>query len=101
MMLATSGNMHPVHTKLVGNQNRIKNSNIGVCADELHAYLTQIEELYAEPYATRFIRERTSLGIREAEKDKVELPLNISKRKIYENFCLERGFLMKSDAKGK
>ena len=78
--LATSGSWHPVCSKLVGNQNRTKSSSIGIICDELHAYLKQIQELYAEPYATRFIRERTSLGIRDAEEDKAELPSHMSKR---------------------
>ena len=37
MALATSGYMHPVCNKLVGNEDSTKNSNIGVCAAELHA----------------------------------------------------------------
>jgi len=97
---AEAGNVGPLPQKNIGNNNRRKNSSLGKCETDLHEYLKNIGELYGESYATRFIRERTSIGIRDAEIGKVGLPSNMGKRKIFESFCHGRGFIMEPNAKG-
>ncbi len=56
--------------------------------------------MYADPYATRFIRERTSVGIRNEEKGIVELPASMSKQSIYIGWCYSQGYKAKANAKG-
>ena len=56
--------------------------------------------MYADPYATRFIRERTSVGLRNEEKGIVELPASMSKRSIYIGWCYSQGYKAKANAKG-
>jgi len=46
--------------------------------------LVDLGKKEGESYATRFIRERTSILIRKDEEDLMELPSSYSKRKIYE-----------------
>ena len=63
------------------------------------AFLKAISDTYGEAYATRFIRELCSVGVRKEEEDLVELPSNFS-RKLYRDFCFQRGYKIKGTAKG-
>jgi hypothetical protein len=54
-------------------------------------FLRELEVEYGESYATRFIRERTSIGLRREEVDAVDLPSHFTKRQLYKRlvlFCL-------------
>ena len=52
--------------------------------DDVIDFLTNLGKQEGESYATRFIRERTSILIRKDEEDLVELPSSYTYRKIYE-----------------
>jgi hypothetical protein len=63
-------------------------------------HLQDLADLYADPYATRFIRERTSVGLRNEEKGTVELPASMSKQNIYIGWCYSQGYKAKTNVKG-
>jgi hypothetical protein len=46
-------------------------------------FLRQLKVEYGESYATRFIRERTSIGLHREEVDAVDLPSHFTKRQLY------------------
>jgi hypothetical protein len=54
-----------------------------------------------EVYATRIIRSMAGCDLREEEKGVIDLPLNTSRREMYEKYCFERGWASKSDSKGR
>lgn len=59
--------------------------------EELMQYLIQVETL-AEPSATRLVREVTdTCTIRDNNDKNVYLPSNMSKRGVYQLYCLQRG----------
>jgi hypothetical protein len=53
-----------------------------------------------EVYATRMILSLTTKELRDEEKGGVDLPSNTTKRKLYEKFCFDRGWAIKSDNNG-
>ena len=70
------------------------------CVNETLTFLNEIGELECEPYATRFVRTLAGYELRDNEKCVIELHPSYTKRKIYERFCYENGWITKSDAKG-
>ena len=70
------------------------------CYDDVVAFITKIAEENGESYATRFIRELTGIGVRDAEKGVMELPSFMRKRDLYRRFFFERGWVAREDAKG-
>ncbi len=84
----------------LGKQNRRKGCIGQDVEDDVVEFLTQLGEKRGEAYATRFVRKRTELGIRNDEEGVVELPSCYSKRSLFEQFCYERGYVVKPSAKG-
>jgi hypothetical protein len=54
-----------------------------------------------EVYATRIIQSLDGFELREEDKLVIDLPLNTSRREMYEKYCFERGWAPKSDSKGR
>jgi hypothetical protein len=66
-----------------GLQNRHLGSLLRETDPAVVAFLRRIEEDHGEAYATRFIRERTSIGLRREEVDAVDLPSHFTKHQLY------------------
>ena len=66
-----------------GLQNRHHGSLVFQTEPDVVGYLQQLGEEHGESYATRFIRERTSIGLRGEEVDAVDLPSHFTKRQLY------------------
>jgi hypothetical protein len=54
-----------------------------------------------EAYATRIIRTLTRNELRDEEKGAVDLPSHTTKRELYEKYCFDRGWAIKSDNMGR
>jgi hypothetical protein len=54
-----------------------------------------------EAYTTRVIRTLTRNELCDEEKGAVDLPLNTTKRELYEKHCFDRGWAIKSDNMGR
>lgn len=67
----------------VGLQNRHFSSVLFETEPDVVAFLQGLGEQYGESYATRFIRERTSVGVRREEVDAVDLPSHFTKRSLH------------------
>jgi hypothetical protein len=52
-------------------------------------------------YATRVVRSLTNTKLRDEEIGDVDLPSNTTKREMYELYCFNRGWAVKSDNKGR
>ncbi len=50
-------------------------------------FLNEFADERGESLATRFIHERTSVGLGKEEEDLIELPSCLSKRGVFKNFC--------------
>jgi hypothetical protein len=48
------------------------------------SYLHDVGKKHGEAHATRFVREKTGVGLREEEKGYNDLPSHFTKRKLYE-----------------
>ena len=68
--------------------------------NEIIRFTRAVGDLDGEPYATMLIRELTSISIRDEEKGILELPPLYTKRKLYEWYCYENGWIAKSDNRG-
>ena len=67
-------------------RNRHRGSIIASTRSDVIDFLTELGKQEGESYATRFIRERTSVGLRNEEEGCVDLPSFFSKRKLYERY---------------
>ncbi len=67
----------------IGSRNRHFGSTVFDTEPDVVAFLRQVGLDHGESYATRFIRERTSVGIRNEEEDAVDLPSHMTKRYLY------------------
>jgi hypothetical protein len=63
-------------------------------------FLNNIADERGYSYATQFIRESTSLGLRKEDEDLIELPSSLSMRSLFKQFCHERGHVVVATAKG-
>jgi hypothetical protein len=90
----------PIPHGNVGTQHRRRSSAVVSAAPSVIEYLQNVSSNYAEPYATRFIREITGMSLREDEEGAVELPSSFTKRKLYAEYCFSRGYKVKANAKG-
>jgi hypothetical protein len=90
----------PIPHGNLGTQHRKRSSAVVSATPSVIEFLQNASDNYAEPYATRFIREITGMSLREAEEGAVQLPSNFTKRKLYAEYCYSRGYKIKSDAKG-
>ena len=70
------------------------------CEDEVLKFLDEIAKVEGDPYATRFVRTLAECDVRDEEDGILELPPSYTKRKLYERFCFENGWIARADAKG-
>lgn len=74
----------PIKHGNTGMRNRHVGSILYETEPDVVDFLKQIGVEHGESYATRFIRERTSVGLRREEEDAIDLPSCFTKRKLYE-----------------
>jgi hypothetical protein len=74
----------PIKHGNVGLKNRYLGSVLYETENDVVAFITRIGEEHGESYATRYVRERTSIGLRNDEEEVIDLPSSFSKRKLYE-----------------
>ena len=67
---------------------------------EVLNFLMEVAHEDGESQATRFVREMTGIGIRNEEKFGVTLPPYHTKRKLYQKYCWENGWHVKSANNG-
>jgi hypothetical protein len=80
---ALQSNPGPIRHGNTNKRNRYSGSVVAVVEEDVVEFLTELGKLEGESYATRFIRERTSLSIRKDEENLLELPSSYTKRRIY------------------
>ena len=90
----------PVLHGNVGNRVRYSSSRLCIAEPHINSFLQNISVTYGEPYATRFIREITGIGIRDSEEGGISLPSNLTKRHLCIFFCYQQGYKIKASAKG-
>ncbi len=111
----------PIWHGNVGSQNRHFGSTLFDTERDVVAFLRQVALEHGESYATRFVHERTSVGLRNEEEDAVDLSSYMSKRYLYKRyvvafvfvfyflilfanhffrFCFEHGHIVSTTAKG-
>jgi hypothetical protein len=86
--------------KNLGNNYRAIYSKYELAKPRLRIFFQEIGDKHGEPYATRFVRETTGIGVRDAEVDTVELPSSFTQRYLYGKFCHQQGYEVKASAKG-
>jgi hypothetical protein len=69
------------------------------CDDALIIFFDDLTQ-QGESHATRVVREKTKVGLRDGDVDLVELPSAMTKRNLYEQFCFSRGYKMQVSANG-
>jgi hypothetical protein len=82
---------------LIGNNN---NPGIGPCEPDLREFFEVMVIDHGEERATRLVQAKTKTGLRNSEADLVELPSAMTKRGMYQRFCYNRGYKIKTDAFG-
>jgi hypothetical protein len=97
---AKTGKPGPILHKNIMNKHRAINSIIMATKPSLKLFFEELGEKQGEPYATRFVRESTGIGVRESQIDVVELPSSFRKRDMYSRFCYQQGHVAKATAKG-
>lgn len=90
----------PIPHGLTNNNNRTKNSHKDEAEPFVVEFLEEIKGKEGAPYASRFIRHITGIGIRNAEVNNVELPSSMGHRALYARFCHEQGKQVLVDDKG-
>jgi hypothetical protein len=83
-----------------GNSARVTSSALGASRESLILYLKETGERHREPHATRFIRMKAGMELREEEKGAIDLPSHFTKHKLYELWVWSRGWRVTSDNKG-
>jgi hypothetical protein len=63
-------------------------------------FLTNVSRFYGEAFATQFVQDVTGMSLRKEEEGLIELPSSFTKRKLYMEYCFERGHKVKTNAKG-
>ena len=80
--------------------NIIDKQNISVFKLECALHIKNIASEQGEQHATRFMREHHKIWVRDTEVDTVELPSYYTKRRIYRNYCWDKGWQAKTNARG-
>jgi hypothetical protein len=76
----------PVKHGNVGSRHRHLSSISFSVEPDVVAFINGVGVEYGESYATRFVRERTYVGLWNEEEGCVDLPSYFSKRKLYERY---------------
>jgi hypothetical protein len=90
----------PIEHGNVGTHHRLDSSNQKRCEESIRLYLKDLADSYTDCYATRFIREKTSVGLRNNEISVIELPSNMTYRNIYCGWYYSVGYKPAADSKG-
>jgi hypothetical protein len=94
-------------TRFLPGKNKHKNNGNNYCAltqdvvDSVSTFIQDKGATEGEVYATRVIRSLTKTELRDEEIGAVDLPSNTTKREMYELYCFNRGWTVKSDNKGR
>ena len=64
------------------------------------SFLDRLAKEEGEFHATRFVRDKASLHIRDGDTEILELPSYFTKRQLYSRFCYERGWNPQTSARG-
>jgi hypothetical protein len=98
---------NPSMTRVLPGKNKHKNNGNNYCAltqDAVDSVLTFIRDKGAtegEVYAIIVIRSLTKTELRDEDIGAVDLPSNTTKREMYELYCFNWGWTVKSDNKGR
>lgn len=84
MKSALSAAPGPIKHGNSGLRNRHSGSIQFETEGDVVAFLNRLGEEHGESYATRYVRERTSIGLRNDEEDVIHLPSHFTKRRLYE-----------------
>ena len=68
--------------------------------DAVVDFLTEVGETEGGLYATQFIHQLTGVALRNCDSEVIELPLWLTKRKLYGMFMYQQGVIAKADAIG-
>jgi hypothetical protein len=83
----------------IGNNHRLKGSQLADCQEDLIDYLKEIEQ-QGEYHETRYIRKKTGIGIHDGELDQCDLPSTMTQMKLYVMFSRLLGHHDVDNAKG-
>jgi hypothetical protein len=76
----------PVKHGNIGTWHRYLSSVSFSVEPDVVVFINGVGVEYGESYATRFVWERTSVGLRNEEEGCIDLPSYFSKRKLYERY---------------
>jgi hypothetical protein len=94
-------------THFMSGKNTDKNNGNSYCVltqyvvDSVLTFIRDKGAKEGEVYTTRVIHSLTKIELRDEEIDDVELPSNTTKREMYELYCFNSGWTVKSDNKGR
>jgi hypothetical protein len=89
----------PIEHGNVGTHHRLDSSNQKRCEESIRLYLKDLADSYTDCYATRFIREKTSVGLRNTEiSDQIAIQHDV--QNIYCGWCYSVGYKPTADSKG-
>ena len=87
--------VHGNKNRVLGKGKRFQNE----VKDDLLEFFEEMKQ-FAQPHSTRIVREEAGTELRDGEEDMLELPYSWSKRGLYQRFCGERGWEVKTTARG-
>ncbi len=67
--------------------------------ESIQKYFKELADTFADSYATRFIHEKTSIGLPNEELSSIELPSNMTYRNFYCGWCYSCGYKPVTDSK--
>ena len=80
--------------------NIIDKKNISTYKVECELYIKLLASEQGEQHATRFMREHHKIWVRDTEVDTIELPSYYTKRRLYRNYCWDKGWQAQTNARG-
>ena len=75
-------------------------NKVTACTQRVIDFLYKLGKNEGEMHATRFMRMETRIGVRDSDLSLVHLPSYYSKRQLYEMFCYQNGWEIKSFSDG-
>lgn len=75
-------------------------NKVTACTQRVIDFLFEFAKTEGEMHATRFIRMETRIGVRDSDLDLIHLPSYYTKRQLYETFCYQSGWEIKSFSDG-
>ena len=80
--------------------NIIDKKNISNYRYECELHIKDLASEQGEQHATRFMREHHKIWARDTEVDTIELPSYCTKRRLCRNYCWDKGWQAKTNARG-